>query len=144
MEPHHTRLPPARKTTTHQHRRTPHEGLRHVNDHPGEAQSTIEDAIGGGRKAVREALEWLASENGGNLLAKGPGRAKNGKYYYPSNHAGLRSPNLVLASVASTQTELPGTEVLASTPSLPKGGERGEQKPNAEQTPNEPDEDIPF
>lgn len=116
--------------------------LDYVETHPGEAQSTIENAVGGSRKAVREALEWLASESGNNLLAKGPGRAKNGKYFYPSNHAALRSPDSGGEQIGEHLFELPGTGVLASSPPSRREASGGERPPDADQSPSMTDEEI--
>lgn len=153
--------------------------LEYVTDHPGEAQSSIEDGIGGGRKAIREALHHHLNDS--LLLVLGPGRSKNGKYYFPLNHAGLRSPNEVgvtelfnhletapetlakpdwrdsaeeavetsdtnalrspntsAASDGDHADQPSGAGVLASSPSLPKGGERGERKPDGDE-PNDED-----
>jgi AAA domain len=64
----------------------------YVEGQPGAPQSEIEAEIGGRRERVREALSWWASDEGSRLLALGPGRAANGKYWYPASHAVLSSP----------------------------------------------------
>ena len=73
---------------------------------------------------MRAALEWLASEN---LLALGPGRARNGKYFYPANHAALRSPGEQLATTGDQTPGPTGSAVLAGSPLSRREGERGEQ-----------------
>lgn len=120
--------------------------LAHVTNNPGEAQSAIEDAIGGGRKTTRDALLWLASDKGGNLLATGPGRAKNGKYFYPSNHAALRSPDPLFGERGEHTPQANGEAPLASPPALPKGGGLGEQteRPALVTVPSNDDLDALF
>lgn len=105
--------------------------LEYVTAHPGESQSRIEEGVGGRRKAVREALEWLISEEGGFNLARGAGRVRTGKYYFPHNHAGLTPPGTGGATLGDTQPELPGTDNPARPPRLPKEGGRGEVESDA-------------
>ena len=64
--------------------------------------TAIEDAVPGARERVRKALERAASAG---VLALGPGRARNGKYWYPAGHAALGSPGEQPASKAGSPRE---------------------------------------
>lgn len=99
------------------------EVLGYVTANPGHATSRIQKGVIGGNQYVREALEWLASENGGHKVATGAGERKNGKYWYPNNQAVL---DLATEPVATSgdrgehqhcanPDEVPATSLLATS-----------------------------
>jgi hypothetical protein len=95
-----------------------------VREHPGEPQGAVEEAMTAGRVRVRAALRRGASTFS---LALGPGRARNGKYWFPVGHAALGSPGEHGAS--GGDQPLTGLEEAPLAPLAPplKGGEPGEQ-----------------
>ncbi len=70
--------------------------LAYITQHPGQAQSEIEDGFGGQRQEVREDLDWLASSGRAEIapreLAQRLGRKANAKLYYAHGHKDLCSP----------------------------------------------------
>jgi hypothetical protein len=121
--------------------------VAYVREHPGEPQSAIEDEVEGSRDRVRKALLCGASNK---VLARGPGRAKNGKYWYPADHAALGSPGDHGASGGEQPLWDVQEGVVAELAAAPKGkaaasGERpavpGEQANDREEA---PDGDIPW
>ena len=113
--------------------------IAYVREQPGEPQSAIEEAVVGSRSRVRTALERGASKN---LLALGPGRARNGRYWYPADHEALRSP--VHHGASGGDQALWGSEEAALAPlaaPLKGAGEQtGEQAAApGEGTPGGPD-----
>jgi hypothetical protein len=96
----------------------------YVGEHPGEAKSAIEDALGkplgrGGRTRIRRAIkaELTASTP---RLAKGPGKSPNGTYLYPASEA--NSPTRRGANGEYWYDPLTETQLANSPP--PVGGER--------------------
>jgi hypothetical protein len=94
--------------------------LKYVTEHPGEATQKVEDGVEGGRESVRKSLLRLASHE---LVASGPGRHPNGKYWYPANHAALVSPGDTQATLGDMSPGLSQGQVSPVSPRPYKGGE---------------------
>jgi hypothetical protein len=115
--------------------------LEYVTEHPGESQKRVEDQVEGGRDSIRKSLERLASHE---LLAKGPGRAWNGKYWYPADHAALRSPGDLLASDGDRSPGLSQGQSLAGSPLPRRGGEPIGEQADSGDLEADLEEDVPF
>jgi hypothetical protein len=94
--------------------------LTYVVAHPGAPSKEVEDEVEGGRDSIRKALERLAS-NG--LVAKGPGRRRNGNYWYPANHAALKSPGDDEATVGDGSPGLSQGQLSPTSPAPHRGGD---------------------
>jgi AAA domain len=115
--------------------------LEYVSEHPGESQKRVEDQVEGGRDSIRKSLERLASHL---LLATGPGRAWNGKYWYPADHAALRSPGDLLASDGEQAPGLSQGQSLAGSPLPRRGGEPSGEQADSGELEADLEEDVPF
>jgi hypothetical protein len=122
--------------------------VAYVREHPGEPTSAIEEAVTGGRTRVRKALEHGATTG---VLALGPGRAKNGRYWYPAGHAALGSPGEHGATTGEQSLWGTAEGPLAPLAAPPKGA--GEQQASKAGSPGEhellqperqPEGDIPW
>lgn len=76
-------------------------------DRPGASQKDVRDGVTGTGTAIDRALTYATTTG---LLVLGPGRATNGKYFYPADHALFSS---------SDDQRRPAT---TSVPSSPSGG----------------------
>jgi hypothetical protein len=102
--------------------------LSYVTANPGHATSRIQKQVVGGNEHIREALEWLACDQGGNKVATGPGERKNGKYWYPNIQAvlDLATDNLAGTGDRGEHTHSATLDEVLATDRLARSGEHGE------------------
>jgi hypothetical protein len=94
--------------------------LEYVTAHPGEPTKRVEDEVEGGRDSIRKSLERLASNE---VVARGPGRRVNGSYWYPADHAALRSPGDLLATTGDMSPGLSQGLLSPESPAPRRGGD---------------------
>jgi hypothetical protein len=95
--------------------------LDYVTAHPGEPTKIVKQEVEGGNEALGKALERLASHE---LVATGPGRHPNGKYWYPASHHALQSPGDTQATLGDISPEVTQAHTSPVSPSPCKGATR--------------------
>jgi hypothetical protein len=115
--------------------------LEYVTDHPGDPQKRVEDQVEGGRESIRKSLERLATNK---LVAQGPGRRSNGKYWYPANHAALQSPGDLLATSGDMSPGLSQGQLSPESPAPRRGGDLAGDNMDSGELEGGLEEDEPF
>jgi hypothetical protein len=97
--------------------------LEHVSEHPGDSTKTVENAVEGSRRSIREALARGATLG---LVAHLPGRHPQAKHWYPANHAALESPGDLQATLGDMSPDGSNGVRGASRPAYIEGGRHGD------------------